>query len=111
MGLLFHSTKFSCCECEKHFPRSVLITIHDQQYCTQCSHNVFKETTYCVTCGIETNATRLCKSCNKITITDMKHCDGCGEDYPSSHLQYIELYNGLFCSRCGDLEGDDEHYV
>jgi hypothetical protein len=46
--------------------------------------DVFKETTYCVTCGIETECYKdYVEPCNKMNNeSDMKHCDGCGEDYP-----------------------------
>lgn len=110
MGLLFHSTKFSCYECEKHFPRSILITIHGHQYCTQCSLDVNKETTYCESCGVETAATKLCRNCNRVkNESAMYFCDGCGNDYPRTHLIYSYRFDGHFCDQChAPEEGDEE---
>jgi hypothetical protein len=56
--------------------------------------------TYCESCGVETNAKRLCRRCNDAEGEYMHHCDGCGEDYPKTHLIYMNTWNGHFCDRC-----------
>lgn len=36
----------------------------------------------------------------------MMYCDGCGEDYPQTHLVYMSMFDGTFCERCAKLEDD-----
>jgi hypothetical protein len=62
--------------------------------------------TYCDSCGVETDNKQLCNKCNDLT---MKHCDGCGEDYPKSHLVYMNMWNGHFCDRCSTHQTSMKH--
>lgn len=39
---------------------------------------------------------------------DDEFCDGCGEPYPFSHLEYVLLWDGYFCKRCSIMEGDED---
>lgn len=34
------------------------------------------------------------------------YCDGCGEEYPRTHLVYIYLWDGKFCDKCSIMEDD-----
>jgi hypothetical protein len=64
---------------------------------------------FCSCCGDQQLKTQLqygmCKRCIKQDQEKpMRFCDGCGEDYPLTHLIYVPMWDGAFCSRCAEME-------
>lgn len=39
--------------------------------------------------------------------TTEKPCDGCGEPYPITHMNFVDLWDGHFCDRCCASELDE----
>jgi hypothetical protein len=65
------------------------------------------QTTFCINCGVETGSKVLCNACNKVAEFDYEFfCDGCGEDYPKTHLVYDNRFDGHFCDNCYSGEGE-----
>jgi hypothetical protein len=61
------------------------------------------EVSHCINCGTETGSRVLCSDCNSITEFEYEfYCDGCGEDYPKTHLVYIDKWDGHFCDNCNE---------
>lgn len=92
-----------CVECgKKDYTEESPLWYH----CNKCLHPKTKN--HCLFCGQETSNKTLCTACNTIKELHehynryMRHCDGCGQDYPNSHLDYIEVYDGYFCNRCAE---------
>jgi hypothetical protein len=61
----------------------------------------------CEHCGTETKGLKLCKECNNVNESHMLYCDGCGEDYPRTHLCYDNRFDGHFCDNCSTPEASD----
>jgi hypothetical protein len=60
---------------------------------------------HCCCCGDQYLKTQLeygvCKRCKKQSLEEvMYYCDGCGEDFPNTHLNYDNQFDGYFCKRC-----------
>lgn len=41
-----------------------------------------------------------CNTCLKIGAYSMKYCEGCGGDFPKSHVSYVDIWDGYFCESC-----------
>lgn len=88
--------EFVCTGCSKHFPRSCLTWLNSKfeevsgKYCDRCIHRALKRD----------------KQLHDELMNMEIPCDGCGQPYPRSHLEYIVTpdFSGFFCSRCGDLD-------
>jgi hypothetical protein len=35
------------------------------------------------------------------------NCDGCGEPYPITHMNFVDMWDGHFCERCAVTELDE----
>jgi hypothetical protein len=66
------------------------------------------EVSHCINCGTETGSKVLCNACNSIAEFEYEfYCDGCGNDYPKTHLVYDHRFDGHFCDNCHTWEGEE----
>jgi hypothetical protein len=56
----------------------------------------------CLDCGkrVRTEVSPLWFTCGRCLNKPMKYCDGCGEDFPRTHLEYVSMWDGYFCNSC-----------